>query len=303
MRIPAALVVLALVFAGVCRSARCVTAVDSLGLSEYEDYVTRSERAMPARFEGGDLAWIPSSSRPEAMTDLNAGRQVRRNISDAAVNQRAADRNATVIDWIGAIRISGVRIPDLLAVLQDYARYPSIYNPMIYETRFQPIAGSGLGSYDVTFGLQNTYRGVSLFPQHYAFQVKARTDYSGDSQPAGGVLLVHQRSSEIRESDSGVPGRADFLQPYHDHGILWALNTYWRARQHGSDLYVEFEAITLARSIQDFSCKIGLFPVPKLLVSGVMDSLPSESLDLMLTATKAECEREAARKPPRASRN
>jgi hypothetical protein len=272
-------------------------------LTEYEDYVARSERTMPARFEGGDLAWIPSSSRPEAMVDLNAGRPVRRNISDATVNQRAADRNATVIDWIGAVRIRGARIQDLLAVLQDYSRYPSIYKPMIYETRFRPIAGSGLGSFDVTFGLQNTYRAASLFPQHYAFQVRARTDYSSDSQLGGGVLLVHQRSTEIRESDSGVPGRTDFLEPYHDHGILWALNTYWRARESGSDLYVEFEAITLARSIQDFSCKIGLFPVPKILVSGVMDSIPSESLDLMLAATKAECEREASRKPSRVSRN
>ena len=246
MRIPAALVIFALVFGGVGRSARCVTVLDSPGLREYEGYVARSEKAMPARFASGDLAWIPDSARSQAIADLNAGRQVRWNVSDAAVNQRAADLNATVIDWIGAIRIRGVRIPDLLAVLQDYARYPSIYGPMIYDCRSQPIAGSVPASYDVTFGLQNTYHAASLFPQHYAFQVKSRTDYSGDSGAAGAMLLVHQRSSEIRESDSGVPGRADFLEPFHDHGILWALNTYWRARQSGPDLYVEFEAITLA---------------------------------------------------------
>jgi hypothetical protein len=303
MRIPAALVILALVFVGVGRSARCVTVLDSPGLREYESYVERSEKAMPARFGSSELTWVPDSARPEAIADLNAGRQVRWNISDATVNQRAADLNATVIDWVGAVRIRGARIPDLLAVLQDYARYPSIYGPMIYDCRSQSIAGSAPASYDVTFGLQNTYRAASLFPQHYAFQVKARTDYSGDSQPAGATLLVHQRSSEIRESDSGVPGRADFLEPFHDHGILWALNTYWRARQNGPDLYVEFEAITLARAVQDFKCKIGLFPVPKLLVSGAVDSIPSESLDLMLAATKAECERGAAKKPAGAARH
>jgi hypothetical protein len=54
---------------------------------------------------------------------------------------------------------------------------------------------------------------------------------------------------------------------------------------------VEFEAITLARSLRDFSCRIGLLPIPKSMVSRVMDSLPVESLDLMLTATKTECER------------
>jgi hypothetical protein len=289
------------------QSARCVTVGDASAVQEYESYVNRSEKAMPARFVKGELAWIPDGARAGAIGELNAGRQVRWNISDAGVNQHAADRNATVIDWIGAVRMRGARIPDLLAVLQDYARYPSLYGPLIYDCHSRAITGTVAGAvpaaYDVTFGLQNTYRAAALFPQHYAFQVKARTDYSGDNQASGAMLLVHQRSSEIRESDSGVPGRADLLEPYRDHGILWGLNTYWRARQSGPDLYVEFEAITLARSIQDFRCKIGLFPVPKLLVSGAVDSIPSESLEIMLSATQTACERLASHQAGGASRH
>ena len=56
----------------------------------------------------------------------------------------------------------------------------------------------------------------------------------------------------------------------------------------------EFEAITLARSIRDFRCKIGIIPIPKAIVSRVMDSLPGESVELMLAATKAECERKVS---------
>jgi hypothetical protein len=302
MRIPAALVTLALAFGGVAWSARCTTVLNSLGLQEYESYVTRSEQAMAERFGRGELAWVPDSMRHEAIAALNAGRPVRSNISEDAVNRRAADLNATVIDWIGAIRIRSARIQDLVAVLQDYSHYAEIYRPMIYECRSQPVAGSAPAAYDVSFGLQNTYHAVSVFPQHYSFQVKSRTEYSGDGREGGPMLLVHSRSSEIRESDSGVPGRTDFLEPFHDHGILWALNYYWRARQSGPDLYVEFETITLARSIQDFRCKISLFSVPKLVVTGVMDSIPSESLDLMLAATKTECERGASQRAARASR-
>ena len=302
MRTPAALIALALAFGGVGWSARCTTVLDPLGLQEYQSYVARVQEAMAARFRRGDLAWVPNSARQDAMADLNAGRQVRWNISDATVNQRIADRNATVSNWIGAIRIRVTRIEDFVAVLQDYSQYASIYRPMIYECRSHPIAGSTPVAYDVTFGFQNTYRGVGLFPQHYSFEVKSRAEYSGDGRQPGSMLLVHSRSSEIRESNSGEPGRIDFLEPYHDHGILWALNTYWRARQNGPDLYVEFEAITLARSVQGFKCKIGLLPVPKLIVVGVMDSIPSESLDLMLAATKTECERRAAQRPARASR-
>jgi hypothetical protein len=286
MSISAAVVALVFAFGGIAWSARCTTVLNSQGLQEYESYVARSEAAMPGRFGRGELAWIPDSSRAPAMAELNSGRQVRWNVSDPAVNQRLADLNATVIDWVGAIRVRA-SLRELAAVLQDYGHYTSIYRPMIFDSRSEPIAGSRPDAYDVTFGLQNTFRAASVFPQHYSFQVKSRAEYSGD----GALLLEHSRSSEIRESDSGVPGRVDFLEPYHDHGILWGLNTYWRARQNGPDLYVEFEAITLARSVQDFRCKIGLLPVPKLMVSGVMDSIPSESLDLMLTATKAECER------------
>jgi len=302
MRTFAALVILVLVFVCVGWSARCTTVLNPLGLQEYETYVARAEGGMSARFGKGDLAWVPDSSRREATAELGAGRPFRSNISEAAVNQRGADRNATVIDWIGAIRIRATRIEDLVAVLQDYGNCASIYRPLIYECRAQPIAGSLPAAYDVMLGLQNTYRGASLFLQRYSFEVKSRTEYSGDGRSGGSMLLVHSRSSEIRESDSGIPGRSDLLEPYHDHGILWALNTYWRARQSGADLYVEFEAITLARSVQDFKCRIGGLPVPKVIVSGVMDSLPSESLDLMLAATKAECERRATQRLARPAR-
>lgn len=147
-------------------------------------------------------------------------------------------------------------------------------------------------AYDVTFGIENTYR-AALFPLHYSFEAKTRTEYSDGGQP--GVLLVHSRASEVRESESGIPGRTDFLEPHHDHGAIWALNTYWRARQSGPDLYVEFETITLARSVREFHCKIGLIPIPRLIIAGAMDAIPNESVEVMLAGTKAEFERAASR--------
>jgi hypothetical protein len=83
---------------------------------------------------------------------------------------------------------------------------------------------------------------------------------------------------------------------------MWDLNTYWRARQAGPDLYVEFEFVSLARSVQEFMCRIGIIPVPKAVVSRVIDTLPSESVELMLAATKAECERRTSGRASGASR-
>jgi hypothetical protein len=286
-----------IVCADICWAVRCTTTFDARALLEYESYVNIAERAMVSRVAASELSWVKDSARQEAVKALQLGDTVRRNISSPATNERIADWNGAVIDWIGAIRIRGTSIDDLKELLRDYSRYTSIYSPMIYECRAQPAAVPAGAADDVVFGLQNVYRFASVFPQRWLFRVKSRSDYSESGAKSDPVLIVHSRATEIRESESGVPGRNDFLERYRDHGILWALNTYWLARQKGPDLYVEFEAITLARSIRNFKCRIGIVPVPKSIVSGVMDSLPGDSVGLMLAATKAECERRIAQRP------
>jgi hypothetical protein len=274
--------------------------MDFVALREYEAYVAASEPAMAARFEAGDLSWLPDFARTAAFTQLAAGKLIRWNISDSVVNQRLAGQNGTIIDWVGAIRIRRTKLAELRAVLEDYNHYAEVYRPMIFECRAAQITAS---TYDATIGLNNKFRFASVFPQHYSFQVRARISYSsGDpNRVPDSELLIHLRSDEIRESDSGVPGRMDLLEPYHDHGIMWALNSWWRARQQGPDLYLEFESVTLARSAQQFACRLGIIPVPRSIVSSAMDSIPAESLETVLAGTRAECARRASQRVARAS--
>jgi len=296
-------IVLVLSVAGIGWAARCTTAVNTRALEEYENYVRSAEEAMPARFAKGQLATAPDGIRKRLLMDFEDGAPVRWNISQPDVNRRVAELNGTVIDWVGAIRIRDSSLAELRAVLEDYGSCASIYQPLIYNCRARKIDAASGTVYELTYGFQNVYRAATVFPQHYAFEVKARTEYRNESNRPDPLLTVHSRANEIRESDSGEPGRNDFLEPFHDHGILWGLNTYWRARPEGRDLYVEFEAITLARSVQEFMCKIGILPVPKYMVARVIDTLPGESLDIMLAGTKAECERRSARRLPQASRD
>jgi hypothetical protein len=296
-----ALASLLVLSAGASWAARCTTMLDARLMPEYENYVKRLEGAMVSRLAAGELSWVPANSRREAVAQLQSGREVLWNVSDANTNQRVAGWNGTVIHWVGAIRIRGARLQDLREVLQDYGRCSAIYNPLMYDCRAKALDASG-GSFEVTYGFQNTYRAASIFPQHYSFEVTARTDFTDSVSNGNRFLLVHARSNQIRESDSGVPGRHDLLEPNHDHGVMWALNTYWTARAEGSDLYAEFEFVTLARSVQEFTCKIGILPIPKAAIARVIDTLPPESMDLMLTATKAECERRASARSAGASR-
>ena len=98
------------------------------------------------------------------------------------------------------------------------------------------------------------------------------------------------RVRDIRESDSGIAGRNDFLTPFRDHGILWGIHAWWRARQQGPDVYLEFETITLARSVEMFHCRLGPLPVPKSVVARIVDVLPADSLERMLLGVKAASE-------------
>lgn len=276
---------------GVSRAARCTTVLDPPVLREYEDYVARAEQAMPARFDAGELAWLPATAPAEAAAQLGSGKLVRSNISDRALNQRLAAQNGTVIHWIGAVRIPGATVADVQSVLQDYDAYQRFYGPMVFACR---AARNENAVYDVVMGLQNVYRFASLFPQHYAFLVKGRVEHSRADLPTP-TVRVHLRAGEIRESASGVPGRDDLLEPHRDHGIMWALNAWWRARRQGDGLYLEFETITLARSVQAFACKIGFVPVPKSIIAAAMDSLPGDSVTVILEGTRAECQRRALR--------
>ena len=280
---------------GACWAARCTTVLDPAILREYDSYVAAAERAMPSRFDSGDLSWVPARESRQAAASLASGKLVRSNISDAALNQRIAGQNGAVIHWIGAIRIPGASLADLRSVLEDYGSYDRIYRPLVFACQTRRTAEGPDAVYDVIIGLRSAFRFVSLFPQHYAFQVTGRIGYSGADPDGASALRVHLGASEIRESDSGEPGHADFLEPYHDHGIMWALNAYWRARRHGPDIYLEFESITLARSVQAFACTLGFIPVPKAVVSAAMESLPQDTLTVILEATRAECERRASR--------
>jgi len=283
-------VALACGISGVCWAARCTTVAPAGILREYDNYVAAAEQTMESRFDSGELAWAPAEQSKQAAARLASGRMVRGNVSPAALNQRLAGQNGTVLDWIGAIRIHGASVADVKSVLEDYDHYARIYRPMIFECKAVRNGDDPQAAYDVILGLQSEFRLAALIPLHYAFRTKVRMDYS-----SGSALRVHLGASEIRESDSGVPGRADFLAPYHDHGIMWALNAYWRARQQGKDVYLEFETITLARSVQEFVCKIGFVPIPKSVVSAAMDFLPPDCITVIVEGTRAECERRAAR--------
>jgi hypothetical protein len=288
--------ILACVLSGACWAVRCITRPEPGLFREYEDYVSAAEAATAARFDERELSWVPASLSKETAMKLASGHSVRLNLSDSGLNQRLAGQNGTVIHWIGATRIPRATLGEVKSVLEDYEHYASIYAPIIYACRAS--RGNGPAGFDdVVLGLRGAYRIASVFPQQYTFRAQVQAARSVSQHGATRVLRVHVRSNEIRESRSGVAGRDDFLEPHHDHGIMWALNAYWRAWERGPDVDLEFETITLARSVQAFACRLGIVPVPRSIVSDAMEFFPAESVRVILDGTRTECVRRAAQRP------
>ena len=277
--------------ASVCWAARCTTVLNSQLLDEYAAYVASVEPAAERQFRGGELLFVPPLEREAAATRLDAGEAIEYNRDPVEVNDRLVEMNGSIFHYTGAIRIQDTTIEQLAAVLVDYAHCASIYGPLVYECETTPAHAAPPGSYKATHGYHYVYRFVRAL--HFSFRAESRIDHVISGSGADRLLRVHQAASEVRESISGEERSDDLFEPGRDRGILWDFDTYWRARAVGHDLYVEYDVITLGRSVRTFSCKIGFIPVPRAIIARVAERLPSETLKLMLTATKRECERRA----------
>jgi hypothetical protein len=93
------------------------------------------------------------------------------------------------------------------------------------------------------------------------------------------------RSTHIREvEDAGAP--EEKLKPEgDDRGLLWRINTYWRFEQRDGGTYVQCESVSLTRDIPT-----GL----AWLIRSYVESVPRETLEFTLGATRSALLRETA---------
>jgi len=276
--------------ATVCWAARCTTELNPALLKEYDAYVRSAEETAEQQFLAGELSFVPGPKREAATTRLNAGKTVKFDRNPAAFNERLVEMNGSIFHNTGAILIRNTALDELAAVIEDYTNCTSIYEPLVYECSVTAATGSG-ESYRIVHGYHYVYRFIRAM--NFSFRAESEVDRAILGSGEDRFLRLHQAALVVRESISGMERSDDLFEPGNDHGILWDFDAYWRARAIGNDLYVEFDVVTLGRSVQTFSCKVGIIPVPRAIIARVAKRLPSETVELMLTATKRECERRA----------
>ena len=168
-------------------------------------------------------------------------------------------------DWAGAVFISGAKLGDAVAVLQDVDNYKSIYSPEVVGSRLIRREGDR-----IRFHMRVLKKKVLTVVLDTEYDVEYR-------RLANGVVEVVSRSGAFSEVESyGKPDER--VKPLDTgFGFLWRLNSYWLIEERDGGVYLECRAISLTRDIPH-----GLAWIVKPMVT----SLPRESIEATLEHTR-----------------
>jgi hypothetical protein len=227
--------------------------------NKYQAYIRETEVRIQQEVQSPTYLWAERS--PARWERVRAGEAV---VESWNAQGDIDIGDALIHDWIGACFISGVKLSQAAAFLQDYAIHKDFYRPEVIDSRLLSHNGNGYRLY---------YRLV----KKKILTVTLNTEHAATFYPISDTRMVTSsyttRIAEVK--DAGKPSERE-LAPGKDHGFLWRLNTYWRLEEKDGGVYIECQTISLTRTVM-----LGL----GWLINPIIRSLPRESLAHMLTAT------------------
>ena len=162
-------------------------------------------------------------------------------------------------DWAAATVAHGATVDKVLAILQNYDGYKSVYAPEVTDSKLLSREG-------------NSWRAYLRIVKHQGLTAVLNSEYDVEYRPLDqGRWAVISRSIKMTELDG-----ARELAPGTGHGFLWRLNAYWLMEPRPNGVYLECRTISLSRDIPT-----GLGWAIRPLVA----SLPRDSLEATLEAT------------------
>ncbi len=162
-------------------------------------------------------------------------------------------------DWRAATFAPGATVEQVLAVLEDYANYKTIYAPEIIDSRVLGHDG-------------NKWRLYLKIVKKKVLTVTLNSEYEAECRSLGqGRWAKISHSVKLTEVSGGKE-----LPVGTGHGFLWRLNSYWLLEPRPGGVYIECRSISLSRAIP---------AVLDWIVRPMVTSVPRESLRGMLEAT------------------
>jgi hypothetical protein len=222
------------------------------------------------------LLWIdglPQPARAEAYAQLRRGEVKMRRFETLDQGERIRCPGGLIHHWVGAAFIPGAKLPEVLAVMQDYNKHSIYFAPDVERSKLESHDG-------------DRFQAFLRFRRHKVITVVLDTEhdvhYFRDSDSRS-----HSRSSATRIAQVENAGKPDEREkpPGHDDGFLWRMETWWRMVEADGGVYVQSEVVSLTR---DIPTGLGW------LIGPFVTSIPKESLTFTLDATRRAVHSRAA---------
>ena len=204
---------------------------------------------------------LPVEQRLEILRRLHQGEVV----IEKAANTPEEVPGGLIHDWQGWVFIPNATVEQVVGLMRDYDHLARYYSPDVLRSRLVSAHGDNLHVY-------------MRLEKHKVVTVVLDTEYDVHY---GRLDAAHQysisRSTRVSEIENPGSPNERALSPGHDHGYMWRLNSYWAFQQVDDGALVQCEAISLTRDIP-----AGL----AWLIGPFVNSIPRESLEFTLTATR-----------------
>jgi hypothetical protein len=245
-------------------------------ITAFDRYVRLTDARNDAELKrNSHLLWVdglPEGDRAGAYTALRQSEVKMQKLETRENGDSIRCPDGMIHHWVGAVFIPGAKLPDVLAVLQDYDWHAGYYAPDVERSKLE--------SRDA-----DHFRAFLRFRRHKVITVVLDTEhdvhYFRDSE-----TRAHSRSSAVRIAQVENPGKSDEREktPGDDDGFLWRMETWWRMVEADGGVYVQSEVVSLTRDIPaGLAWMIGPF----------VTSIPKESLTFTLDATRRAVETRA----------
>jgi hypothetical protein len=237
-------------------------------IQAFSTYIVKTEAQNAESLLRGPFLWVdrfPDKERSAALAKLKSGEVELRRLSLNGTGGSHDIPGGMIHDWEGIIFIPGVKLDDVLKVLQDYNHHATYFAPDVAGAKIESRNG-------------NQFRVFLRFRRQKIVTVVLNTEhvvtYYRDSP-----FRAHSRSSAVRIAQVEDPDGPNEKEktPGEDDGFLWRMETWWRMEERDGGVYVQNQVVSLTRDIPT-----GL----AWLIAPFISKIPKETLDFTLQATR-----------------
>lgn len=237
-------------------------------IQAFSSYVAKTEVQNGEDLRRGPFLWVDhlqNKDRSATLAKLKNGDVALRRLSVNGDGGNLDIPGGMIHDWEGIIFIPGVKIDDVLKVMQDYDHHATYFAPDVAKARIESRDGDHFHVF-LRFRRQKIVT-VVLNTEHLV-------TYYRDSP-----LRAHSRSSAVRIAQVENPDGPSEKEkpPGEDDGFLWRMETWWRMEERDGGVYVQNQVVSLTRGIPT-----GL----AWLIGPFITKIPKETLEFTLQATR-----------------